>query len=289
MSDPKKHVVASSDGVSVVVHDYGGAGPVVLLAHATGFHGRYWDVLATKLAERWHPISVDLRGHGDAITPDGTSMAWTGMAHDIAAVLDWLESSFSGPVFCAGHSMGGASVLEASLLRPSRVAALWLMEPIIFPDMVAPPENPMAAQARRRREVFPSRNEAFERFSASPSFARCQPDALWSYVNYGFGDLEDGTVRLKCRAETEAAVFDHYRNGLFERLSTVLAPTMVIASGDEGRAATVAPLVAEYIPGAHLNMLEDNTHMAPLESPFALAGFMDEFFSGVIATTEDDG
>lgn len=287
MEDPIQHAVSSTDGVSVAVHDYGGDGPVILLAHATGFHGRYWDLLAERLRESWHPFSLDLRGHGDTTTPSEASLAWTGMAQDIVAVVDWLETQSVGPVFCVGHSMGGAAAVEASLLRREQVRALWLMEPIIFPDMVAPPENPMAAQARRRREVFASRDEAFDRFSQSTSFSRCEPAALWSYVDYGFRDLDDGTVQLKCRAETEATIFEHYRNGLFGRLSSVTSPTMVIASGDDGRAAAVAPLVAEYIPGAHLNRLEDNTHMAPLEDPAGLARYIDEFFASVItATTE---
>lgn len=288
MGERHRHIVDSTDGVGVVVHDYGGTGPFVLFGHATGFHGRYWDAIASEMVDSWHPISLDFRGHGDTRTPLDTPMAWTGMAHDLAAVLDWLNARSPTAVFCVGHSMGGAAAVEASLLRPQRVAGLWLMEPIIFPDMVAPPENPMAERARRRREVFASRDEAFDRFSTSASFAKCTPEALWSYVDYGFEDLDDGTVRLKCRAATEAEVFDNYRNGLFGRLSTVTTPTMVVASGDGGRAASVAPLIAEYIAGAHLNRLENNTHMAPLEDPPGLAAYIDEYFRSVIATTITD-
>ena len=43
---------ASPSGVSLVVHDWGGDGDPVLLAHPTGFHGRAWAPVAAKLVAR---------------------------------------------------------------------------------------------------------------------------------------------------------------------------------------------------------------------------------------------
>jgi hypothetical protein len=48
--------VRSTDGVELAVHDLGGEGPVLLVSHATGFHGRCYLPLATHLATRFHSV-----------------------------------------------------------------------------------------------------------------------------------------------------------------------------------------------------------------------------------------
>ena len=40
------------DQVTLVVHDWGGDGAPTLLAHPTGFHGRVWAPVATRLVAR---------------------------------------------------------------------------------------------------------------------------------------------------------------------------------------------------------------------------------------------
>ena len=59
--------------------------------------------------------------------------------------------------------------------------------------------NPLAEGALRRRPTFASRDEAFENYSSKPPFSALDPDALRAYVDHGFADEPDGTVRLKCR------------------------------------------------------------------------------------------
>ena len=82
--------VATADGVTIAVHDLGGAGPDLLLAHATGFHGRVWGPCASHLTDR-HAVAPDLRGHGDSVIPDGTG-AWRMVAHHASPVSDSAET-----------------------------------------------------------------------------------------------------------------------------------------------------------------------------------------------------
>ena len=56
------HCVRTPDGIDVAVHDLGGTGPVLLFAHATGFHGRVWQPLADRLGDMFHCIAIDFRG-----------------------------------------------------------------------------------------------------------------------------------------------------------------------------------------------------------------------------------
>ena len=53
-----------------VEHGAGGAGPVVLL-HGFPLNGAMWDELVPVLADRYHVIVPDLRGHGATEAPPG--------------------------------------------------------------------------------------------------------------------------------------------------------------------------------------------------------------------------
>ena len=71
---------------AVVVHDLGGSGPPLLLCHATGFHGRVWQPVASHLPGR-HCYAPDLRGHGDTPLPGEEPLDWYGFADDVLAAL----------------------------------------------------------------------------------------------------------------------------------------------------------------------------------------------------------
>ena len=57
---PAQSFVSSRDGVKVAVHDFGGDGPDLLLAHATGLHGRVWDPVVAHLVDRFRCVALHL-------------------------------------------------------------------------------------------------------------------------------------------------------------------------------------------------------------------------------------
>ena len=273
MSEPRPIQVPSTDGVTVIAHDHGGIGPVVLLSHATGFHGRYWDPIVARLPQGYRYVAIDLRGHGDSIVPDGVSMNWRGMGEDVLAVVDALDA---GSVRAVGHSMGGCAVIRAELERPGTIEAAWLCEPIIFPNDAGPArttegDSRMAETARKRREVFDSFDAVLERYGSRPPFSAVHPDALRAYVLHGFREQDDGSVILKCRRDTEAAVFEHAQTDTFDHLASVTAPVTVAGSGDGDGPATFAPGVADALPLGTFEYYGDLTHFAPLEDPDRIA------------------
>jgi pimeloyl-ACP methyl ester carboxylesterase len=48
-------------------------GPVVMMAHAMGTSHRIWDLQVGALADRYHLLRYDWRGHGDTDAPEGPS------------------------------------------------------------------------------------------------------------------------------------------------------------------------------------------------------------------------
>jgi pimeloyl-ACP methyl ester carboxylesterase len=273
----------SSDGVVVAVHDLGGAGRPVLLAHATGFHGRVWAPLARRLSDRAACWSLDFRGHGDTPPPPALDFRWEGFADDVLAVVD--EVGLAGAVG-VGHSKGGAALVMAEARRPGTFAGLWLFEPIVFPPARYDPaddggEHPLAEGALRRRPSFPSFEEALANFRGKEAMAAFDDEALAAYVEHGFAPGDDGEVHLKCRGEWEAQVYRMGgRHGGWDAVPAVRCPAVVAASGDGGPPALVAPAVADRLPAGRLERFDGLGHFGPLEDPALVAdrvrAFLDE-------------
>tara|TARA_B100000902_G_scaffold246529_1_gene233335 strand:- start:1710 stop:2600 length:891 start_codon:yes stop_codon:yes gene_type:complete len=268
---PTEILIDSTNGVKVCAHDYGGTGPDVLFCHATGFHGRYWDPICSRMIKNFRCVTIDLRGHGNSSVPDEITMDWTGMAEDVLATVNHLN--LASP-FAVGHSMGGSSILLAEQMRPKTFKAAWLFEPIVIGGEAITPEmskgGSLAISARKRKEIFSSREEAFERYASRPPFSTVNEESLWSYVNYGFRDHKDGVI-LKCRGEMEAQVFENSVTTIFDALYLVDLPVTVAASGDQEGPAIIAPQVVSQLPKGNLELYSDLTHFAPMEDPIRIS------------------
>lgn len=273
---------SSTDDVQIAVHDLGGSGPDVLMAHATGFHGMVWAPLAEELGESFHLHSFDERGHGDSSPPASGDFAWQGFADDALATID--ELGLDRP-FGIGHSAGAVALLLAEVRRPGTFRALFCYEPVIFPFDDLPPrppgDHPLATGARRRRDVFESRQAALENYRSKPPLSVLRADALDAYVRHGFEDLDDGTVRLKCRPENEARTYEMgMQHGAYGLLSEIDCP-VTLAGGEH--ADTFTPEIirqqAEPLRHGRVEILEGLGHFGPLQDPAAVAAAVRRAFT----------
>ncbi len=265
----------STDGVTLAVHDLGGAGPPLLMAHATGFCGQVLAPLAAQLTDRFHCWSYDARGHGDTQAPAGLDWNWSGFADDALAVVDGL--GLDRP-YGFGHSSGGAALLDAEARRPGTFAALWCYEPIVWPEITEELEasrRPLISGALKRRDLFPSRQDAYDNFASKPPLESLDPKALRAYVDCGFAADQQG-MRLRCPPFVEAAI---YRQGLvhdgFTRLGEVRCPVTV---GWGGRSMAmerdVPQAQVEALPDAVLVTFPDLGHFGPLEGVLSVSSEM---------------
>jgi pimeloyl-ACP methyl ester carboxylesterase len=273
--------IPSSRGVEVAAYDLGGEGPPLLFAHATGFHGHVWTPLFTSLADAFHGYTLDERGHGDSTSPSDGDFDWHGFGDDVLAVID--AFALDRP-FAVGHSGGGAALLLAEIARPGTFRALYCFEPIVLPtDSPLPHEdNPLSEGALRRRERFPSKDDAYANFAAKQPFSALHPDALRAYVDWGFDDQPDGSVRLKCHREDEAAVYRMAAaHDAFVHLGDVACPVTLACGGDSD---TITPAVlamqSEPLPAARIEVLDGVGHFGPLEDPARVAASVRRAFLG---------
>jgi pimeloyl-ACP methyl ester carboxylesterase len=264
--------VTARDGTEVAVHQLGGTGPPLVLAHATGFCGPVLGPLAAELSADFTCFALDLRGHGSSGLPRDLTFDWAGFALDVEAVVEGLR--LERPVGF-GHSCGGAALLLAEQGHRGLFEGLFCFEPVVLPPEPSQHEghNSLAIAARRRREAFPSREAAYANFASKPPFASFDPRALGAYVEHGFCEAGEGGVRLSCRREHEAAMFEMSRHhDAFQHLGEVGCP-VTVACGSES--TTMGPptcaSIASRLPLGRLEVLPGMGHLAPLEHPAVVA------------------
>jgi len=247
-----------------------GAGPTLLLVHATGFHGLVWEPWVPRLAERSRVITLDQRGHGDSEKPP-SGYDWTGFGADILAVVDAADASGAAGV---GHSAGAAALIHAEAARPGTFRKLVLMDPVLIsPDMRAIAdvvENPMAEAARRRRAIWDSREEMAARLRDGTPLAEWRDDFLRAYVDGGTIPTEDGRFVLKCPPEIEAQVYEGSgRHDGYEKLSRLTCPVLFMA-GERSHmwASPRRDEAAAQLRHGELAVI-DGGHFFPMENPDA--------------------
>jgi pimeloyl-ACP methyl ester carboxylesterase len=183
-----------------------------------------------------------------------------------------------------GNSFGGLVTAYAAALRPKLFRKVAMLDPVIrppahmFEEMLASmpvpdPEalrgrgNPMAVLARKRQQVWPSREIARDVWKDKEMFQDWNPRALQLYVEEGMRDRPDGQVELKCKGEVEASVFE--ASGmldLFEVAHQLEAPTLILRAGrGYFPMAVYEELAARMHAGRALEL--DIDHLMPMHDP----------------------
>jgi pimeloyl-ACP methyl ester carboxylesterase len=282
--------VPSSDGVDVVIHELTPAPGVdghdqrrvLLMSHATGFHGRCWSPVAKALSAHYRCLALDYRGHGSTKAPLNWQVEWERYGDDAQAAARFAASLDHRPgLLAVGHSMGGACLLMAAHREPERFRGLVLFEPIVFPtDQPRPASgSPLAEGARRRRRRFPSLEAAETNYASKPPLAAFTAEARWAYVDGGFHATDDGEVELACPPEIEAGTFD--TGGLhttWDVLPDIEVPVLVIAGMVHPfQPSSIAAQIAQRLPNSRY--LEDSSmdHFGPMTHPEQVASLIVEF------------
>lgn len=276
-------LIPSTDGVTIVMHNFGGAGSPVLLSHATGFHGHCMEPIAHAMNKQHHVMALDHRGYGDADAVDSESLSWRAYGGDALAAARYLSAQSNGsPVVGIGHSMGGASLLMAALEEPELFTALFVFEPIVFPPAdpeteADRPPNPLAGGARKRRSTFPSFEAALENYTAKPPMNSFDANAREAYVRHGFKPTANGEVELKCAPEHEARTYETgSTSGAWHDLHKVRVPVWVISGAPAPfQPSSFAIKVAEQIPNSTYVQFDEMGHFGPLEHPLVIASLVE--------------
>ena len=206
------------------------------------------------------------------------------MAQDLACLLDRLDL---WDALVVGHSRGGGVSLLASARRQDRVKALVLIEPNLIDrtgdrpgDAARERRSRMAERARRRRDVWPSRQEVYDSYRERPLFATWSEDALWAYLRGGFRDRQDGSVQLACPPEVEAAYYEiEAGTDVWQASAHLQLPVLVIAGDQSDRFGLDTPTTQRFLSTAldARTRLVSGGHFLVQESPERIAHIILEY------------
>ena len=279
-------MLRSRDGEPIALHDFGGSGdgPPLLLSHGNGLNAGMWAAALPVLTTRFRCYGLDLRGHGRSRpSVEDYSIERARFAEDIVTAVE----AVGGPVRFAGHSLGAASAVVAARDHPPAdelFTGLWLFEPVLVPDGYdRGGDGPsfLIEMSRRRRMDFDSVEDAVERFRSKPPYSGCDAASVVGYVEVGTVPTDDG-VRLSCRGEDEARVFESMASLDFGQLQGIEVPALLVsgAAVDEANALPpkLAPLVADALGRGRWVEHQGLSHFGPMEAPEAMARSIIDFF-----------
>jgi lipase len=230
------------------LHEWGdpGAPPLVCLHGATS-HGRRFRRLAEdRLAERFHVLAPDLRGHGRS----DWEPPWS-----LAQLIDDAVETIGRPAVWLGHSLGGRLVLDLIARAPELVEQAVLLDPAI---QILPHIALDLAQQQCRNESFASVADAISerRLTATLTPTEILEEEMAEHLEAG----PDGRFRYRyCRAAVAS---------LYGELSTppaglerVRVPTLVLYAPEfglvrdrqlEALGAAPGPVQTVTVPGGHM-------------------------------------
>jgi pimeloyl-ACP methyl ester carboxylesterase len=240
------------------------AHPPLILLHGITGHARTWDTLATALADRWHVLALDQRGHGDSDpAPDGEYTVGA-MADDLEAFADALGyRRFT----LLGLSMGGRVAIGFTGAHPERVERLVLVD-------IAPEIHP-AGMARIRTlianapESIESEEWAVE--TAMAANPRADVAELRHRIKHALKREPDGTLTWKYARDLREMMRRGGRRepmDLWERLTRITCPTLLVrgAESDVLSPELAARVVASLRDG-RLVEVPDAGHTVPGDRP----------------------
>ena len=266
--------------------DFGGHGPILHFSHPNAYTPGCFRRFLGPLAEHYQVIAARhrplwyLSPGAPAVAGPETFDDWNLIADDLLRFLD--QQRLEG-IIGVGHSLGAVATMKAARREPERFRALALIEPVFLPpavldavrtNPVAAAERPFVLAARRRRDRWPNRQAAFDRFRDKPVFAGFPDATLWDYVNEGLhDDPATGEVTLSFPRDWEASFYAHPPLAVWDELPDLRLPTLAVRGAASDTLFPEAwALWQQLQPSATFVEFDGLGHMLTLEAAEAVAG-----------------
>ena len=268
--------------------DFGGVGQRLLFAHANAYPPGTYRALLERLSRSYRVLAVKHRPLWGRENPEDF-FRWEQIAQDIIAFCD--QNGFRR-LIGVGHSLGAVANMMAAHGRPDLFQVLVLIEPVFLPpailDQFAGEDNidnrsqwPWVATALNRRDLWPSRQEAYDHFRRKEVFSRWSDEVLTDYINSGLRLNNQGHYELTYPREWEARIYTLPPTEVWNSIPQIEQPTLAVRGADSNTLSYDAwALWQERQPQATFVELADSGHLLPMENPLILADTILEFLIG---------
>ena len=251
----------ASSGTARLAYDIAGSGSPVLLLHAGVTDRRSWAALTGELAPTHTVVAFDRRGYGET--------TYQAEPHDpVADALAVLDAAgIEGPVAVVGASMGGGLAIDLTLDHPDRVDRLVLIGSACrgAPDKT-PDEYPESY--REIAHAIDLAEEAGDVDEVNTLEAWLWLDGPSARDGRVGGATRELFLDMNGRALRAEPVGDEAdRPSSWDRLGEIAVPTLVLIGDlDLEDVADTSEGLAEHLPDARLEWLEETAHLPHLEA-----------------------
>ncbi len=251
-------------------------------SYPSGSYGRLLDLLR----EDYDVRTTDMLGHDPRWPVDDN---WRGPVDELIALLE----AHGRPAILVGHSLGGAVGMLAAYKRPDLARCVVMLDSPVVAGWRALAWRAAKALglryrlspggvALRRRNVWPSRQAAFDHFHAKPIFRAWAPGALDDYLDHGLKPHPEG-VQLRFDRDVEAAIYStlpHDMDAILRKPFPV--PVGFIAGTDSQELRQAGLDATRRLVGKNLVTIA-GTHLYPMESPQLTAQLTREMILRLLA------
>ncbi|MCJ1394724.1 hypothetical protein MMC18_007604 [Xylographa bjoerkii] len=174
----------------------------IIGAHANGFPKELYEPLWDEIYRRSKGFGFSIRsvwiadvvqqGYSSILNEDklGNDPSWLDFSRDLLHMTNHFRHQMPRPLAGIGHSMGGAQLVNLSIMHPRLLTTLILMDPVITDTPPVRPDDKfnVVKASTFRRDVWPSRQLAAASFAKSPFYQRWDPRVLELWLQYGLRD-----------------------------------------------------------------------------------------------------
>lgn len=259
-----------SESLRLAFSDPRGCGEPILFVHGF-FHNRtVWEDVAASLPERFRPILLDLRGHGESPWSAAGEYGLDAYAADMLRLLD--DHAFE-QVHWVGHSLGGNVLTLLAAGHPERFKSLTLVD--TGPALEASGTQQITSEVENVLHRFPSLSAYRKLLSRLHPLAdakrldRLAETGIVQRIDGRFEPALDPAVLGLELGESAAASFDleGLESRLWSALSEIRCPVLLIRGGVSGvlGKATADRMVGEVLVHGYLVTLPTAGHSVMLD------------------------
>lgn len=269
--------MATVNGLQIHYLDWGNAGkqPLMLL-HGIARMARAFDHIAAQLAQHYHVLAVDMRGHGDSGWHPAGAYLVEDYASDIEALLDQLNLR---EVVLWGASTGGRVAQWVAARRPERVAAVIVED--VGPERPATVSNRRGDRMAKEAAGWASTDELLAKMKTD--YPRTPEMLLRHFVQHASTLRDDGRVAWK---RDPAILKGFVPTELWDVVRQIRAPIVYVLGGLSAIVPPETQLeLQRLLPRARIVMLAGLGHYPSDENAELFLGVVDRFLADARAAS----
>lgn len=173
----------------------------IIAAHANAFPKELYEPLWDELLQRGQELGFGIRsiwiadvvhqGMSGVLNEEklGNDPAWLDHSRDLLHMVNTFQSQMPRPIVGVGHSMGGAQLANLALLHPRLFETMILIDPVIQGKVSVMGNVSPAFASAKRRDKWPSREEAAKSFMKSKFYQAWDKRVLDRWIQHGLRDV----------------------------------------------------------------------------------------------------